>query len=209
MMSSVVDRNAGTYTFLAKVPDGSLDAYDKTMKDLDIVTNPPKGLMLHSAGELNGINVIDLWRSKSEWENFRDNRLMAIGRKYGIVPTPNNFTDMTVTNAIILPTASQAKIAFSIRFQDATPIQYLEVMDRLNLGEGLPRGGCAHIASKVNVKDTSMHVFDLWADEKSAKDFYEKTLPPLLQHVGYKGQPTIETWSLHYRYVAQTATVSQ
>ncbi len=208
-MSSIVDRNAGTYTFLAKVPDKSLNDYDNTMKDLDIVTNPPSGLMLHSAGELNGINVIDLWRSKSEWESYRDSRVMVSGKKYGIVPTPNNFTDMTVINAIILPTASQAKTAFSIRFQDATLIQYLEVMDRLNFGEGLARGECVHIASRSNTKDASMHVFDLWVDEKSAKDFYENTLPPILQHVGYSGQPLIETWSLHSIYIGQTAGVSK
>ncbi len=206
-MSSIVDRNAGAYTFVAKIPGGTESNYDNTMKDLDIVTNPPKGLMLHTAGMLNGVCVIDLWRSESEWENFRDNRLMAIGSKYGIVPTPDNFTGMTVTNAIILPTASQAKIAFSIRFEDATLVQYLEVMDKLNLGEGLAQGGCVHIASRHS--DTSMRVFDMWADEKSAKNFYENTLPPILQQVGYRGQPITEMWMLHYVYVGQTATVSQ
>jgi hypothetical protein len=206
-MSSIVDRNAGAYTFLAKVPEGTESNYDNTMKDLDIVTNTPKGLMLHSAGMLNGVNVVDLWRSESEWENFRDNRLIAIGSKYGIVPTPDNFTGMKVTNAIILPTASQAKIAFSIRFEDAALVQYLEVMDKLNLGEGLAEGGCVHIASKHS--DTSMHVVDMWVDEKSAKKFYDNTLPPILQQVGYRGQPMIETWMLHYIYVGQTATVSQ
>jgi len=114
---------------------------------------------------------------------------------------------MTVTNAIILPTASQTKIAFSIRFEDATLVQYLEVMDKLNLGEGLAQGGCVHIASRHS--DTSMRVFDMWADETSARKFYENTLPPILQQVGYRGQPIIETWMLHYIYVGQTATVSQ
>ena len=85
-MSSIVDRNAGAYTFLAKIPSGTESNYDNTMKDLDIVTNPPKGLMLHSAGILNGVCVIDLWRSESEWKTFLDSRLMSIGSKYGIVP---------------------------------------------------------------------------------------------------------------------------
>src|SRR6266700_4450439 len=117
-MSSIVDRNAGAYTFVAKVPGGAERDYDNTMKDLDIVTNPPKCLMLHSAGMLNGVCVIDLCRSESEWKTFLDSRLMSIGSKYGIVPTPDNFTGMTVTNAIIQPTARQAKVTFSIRFED-------------------------------------------------------------------------------------------
>jgi hypothetical protein len=206
-MSSIVDRNAGAYTFLATIPGGTESNYDNTMKDLDIVTNPPKGLMLHSAGMLNGLCVVDLWRSESEWEYFRDNRLMAIGTKYGIVPTPENFSGMTVINAIILPAASQAKIVFSVRFEDATLVQYLEVMDKLNLGNGLAEGGCAHIAARRS--DTSMHMFDMWSDEMSAKRFYENTLPPILQQVGYRGQPMVEMWMVHYIYVGQMATVSQ
>lgn len=208
-MSSIVDKNAGTYTFLAKVPGGTQDAYDKTMKELDIVNDRPSGLMLHCAGvEKNGVNVIDLWESTEKWKAFRDGRLMSIGSKYGIVPTPDNFTDATVSNAIILPAcASQAMVAYSIRFNDATEIQYIQAMDRLNLGSGLAPGGCAHIASRLD--DNTMHIFDLWEDPDSARYFYDSTLPPVLQHVGYKGIPATEMWSVHFIYVSETARVSQ
>jgi hypothetical protein len=48
----------------------------------------------------------------------------------------------------------------------------------------------------------------MWEDEESAKNFYENTLPPVLQQVGYRGQPIVETWMLHNLYIGQTATVS-
>jgi hypothetical protein len=52
------------------------EQYDAVQSKLDTKSNPPEGLILHSAAEIaDGMRVIDFWETGAAWENFREHRL--------------------------------------------------------------------------------------------------------------------------------------
>jgi hypothetical protein len=64
-----------------KLPGGSAEMYDTVDGNLGIDTDPPEGLIFHSAGPIeDGWGVIDFWESREHFDNFQETRLgPAIG----------------------------------------------------------------------------------------------------------------------------------
>ena len=58
--------------------------YEGVRNSVQWETNPPKGLLLHSAGFCNGaLHITDIWESEEDFENFSHDRLMT-----GVSKTP-------------------------------------------------------------------------------------------------------------------------
>jgi hypothetical protein len=57
--------------------------YDAVAKKIDAESNPPQGLIAHTAGrDSQGVwRVFDIWESREQAERFRDERLMPIVRE--------------------------------------------------------------------------------------------------------------------------------
>lgn len=60
-----------------RLPEGIGAAeYDAVTEKLDPVGNPPKGMLVHSAGEQDGrFTVVDIWESAEDFQRFAEERL--------------------------------------------------------------------------------------------------------------------------------------
>ncbi len=65
----------------------SRDAYEKVMEKLGSADDPPAGLIIHTASELDGrVRVVDVWESREASEAFERDRLMPAFAAAGITP---------------------------------------------------------------------------------------------------------------------------
>jgi hypothetical protein len=62
---------------LNRFPEGAgANEYDAVQGKLGTKENPPAGLILHSAGELEGqFQVFDIWESREQYDQFVEERL--------------------------------------------------------------------------------------------------------------------------------------
>jgi hypothetical protein len=60
-----------------RLPEGvGAEQYDAIQGQLNLESDPPDGLLFHSAAELDGgFQVIDVWESRDDYERFRVERL--------------------------------------------------------------------------------------------------------------------------------------
>ena len=59
-----------------KIPGGSEAMYDRLHGQMGIDSDPPEGLILHSAGPIDeGWGVIDFWESRGHFDRFQESRL--------------------------------------------------------------------------------------------------------------------------------------
>ena len=58
-------------------PEGmGAEAYDTVNEKLGMADDPPDGLIVHSAGEVDGqFQVFDIWETREHHDRFRDGRL--------------------------------------------------------------------------------------------------------------------------------------
>ena len=58
------------------------ETYDAVNKAMAIESNPPEGLIFHTAGQANGVfRIFDVWESREAFERFERERLgPAIGK---------------------------------------------------------------------------------------------------------------------------------
>jgi len=51
--------------------------YERVAQAVDVDSNPPPGLIVHAAGEVDGKwRSVDVWESQAHYERFREERLM-------------------------------------------------------------------------------------------------------------------------------------
>jgi len=51
--------------------------YDQVNEEANVAPDPPRGLIFHSAGDVDGVfTIIDVWESTDDLERFRDERLL-------------------------------------------------------------------------------------------------------------------------------------
>jgi hypothetical protein len=62
---------------ITRLPEGvGASQYDAVSAKLDIENNPPDGLILHSAGELEGtFQIFNIWESREQADRFTRERL--------------------------------------------------------------------------------------------------------------------------------------
>jgi len=73
-------RKEGTQMPIALIQDFDGDAtlYDAVLSKLDIENNPPAGMLVHTAGEVNGRwRIVDVWESRADFDRFFQERLGA------------------------------------------------------------------------------------------------------------------------------------
>jgi len=81
------------------IPGGTQEQYDKAMVELNLGSNPAKGLVSHVAGpNENGWSVVDVWESAEDFQNFLTTRLGAAIQNAGI-PEPK-IARFTVYNQV-------------------------------------------------------------------------------------------------------------
>ena len=58
--------------------------YDPVNRKLDPASDPPPGLLLHCAGDLNGptgFEVLDVWETRADFDRFVEERLIPAQRE--------------------------------------------------------------------------------------------------------------------------------
>ena len=59
-----------------KIAGGTQAQYDAVHSKMNIDTDPPEGLIFHSAGPIDeGWGVIDVWESRAQFDSFVESRL--------------------------------------------------------------------------------------------------------------------------------------
>jgi hypothetical protein len=57
--------------FFMRVPELTLDRYDRMMQDLALDGNPPAGMVFHAASEgVGAVNVFEVWQTPEAAESF-------------------------------------------------------------------------------------------------------------------------------------------
>ncbi len=63
-------------TLFMRVPELSLERYDRMMVSLGLDANPPAGLVLHVATEAVGaVNIVEIWQTRQVAEGYVESRL--------------------------------------------------------------------------------------------------------------------------------------
>jgi hypothetical protein len=53
------------------------ETYDKVNRQMDIDTTPPEGMLMHCAGEVDGVwQIVDVWESQEHAQRFDAERLV-------------------------------------------------------------------------------------------------------------------------------------
>jgi hypothetical protein len=67
-----------------KFDGGTQDQYEAVHGKLDIASDPPEGLIFHSAGPIDGgWGVIDFWESRDHFNRFAEGRLQPAIQELG------------------------------------------------------------------------------------------------------------------------------
>jgi hypothetical protein len=73
-----------------KFDGGTQEAYEAGHAAMEIDSNPPAGLIVHSAGPIDeGWGVIDFWESREAYDTFVSDRLMPALQGLGDRGFPN------------------------------------------------------------------------------------------------------------------------
>jgi hypothetical protein len=76
--------------------------YEKLRSNVNWEGNVPRGAIFHTAAfDRNGIHVVDLWESESEFNSFIEKRLMPEVKKLGIKDLPQ--IDIYKTHSTFVP----------------------------------------------------------------------------------------------------------
>ena len=68
-----------------RVPELTLDRYDRLMLELELDANPPAGAILHVASEgVGAIDVCEVWQTREAAESFVDSRLRPALQRQGV-----------------------------------------------------------------------------------------------------------------------------
>jgi hypothetical protein len=78
---------------LNEVPGVTPEIYDRVQAKMDVESNPPEGLIIHTAGFPEGkMRVFDVWESQEAFERFESERLapavQAVAQEAGGGPPP-------------------------------------------------------------------------------------------------------------------------
>ena len=87
-------------------PDGGTGMYDRVSQILDIESDPPPGLILHSASPSDGrLMIVDVWESQEAMDRFEEDRLMpALREAMGGDAPPEGATVRTYeTHNLVVP----------------------------------------------------------------------------------------------------------
>lgn len=67
-----------------KFDGGTQEQYDTAHEHMSIDADPPEGLILHSAGPIDGgWGIIDFWESRDAFDRFAQTRLMPAMQELG------------------------------------------------------------------------------------------------------------------------------
>jgi hypothetical protein len=63
---------------IVQPPNVTADVYDRVTAELGVDVNPPPGMLLHCAGEVDGKwQIVDVWESQEQARHFYEERLPA------------------------------------------------------------------------------------------------------------------------------------
>ena len=72
-------------TLFMRVPDLTLERYDRMIAELEFDANPPAGLILHLVCESVGsVNITEVWQTAQAAESFVERRLREAIARQGI-----------------------------------------------------------------------------------------------------------------------------
>jgi len=72
-------------TLFMRIPELSLDRYDRMMLDLELDASPPVGSIVHIATEaVGGINICEVWQTAQAAESFVEQRLREAVKDQGV-----------------------------------------------------------------------------------------------------------------------------
>jgi hypothetical protein len=84
-----------------KFAGGKQESYDTVHSSMGIDSNPPAGMIFHSAGPIDGgWGVIDVWESREAFDTFVSSRLMPAVQAAGdqAFPAPPDVKEFPVHN---------------------------------------------------------------------------------------------------------------
>jgi hypothetical protein len=82
------------------------ETYDKVNEQMDVDSTPPAGMLMHSAGEVDGVwQIVDVWESEQHAQRFDQERLApAIAAVTGAAaPTGHPPTTVYELHNVVLP----------------------------------------------------------------------------------------------------------
>jgi hypothetical protein len=90
---------------ITRPPMLTAEVYDAVNVKAGVEGNPPEGLLMHSAGEVDGqFQIIDVWESEEHAQRFGDERLgPAIGEVMGAMPPGPPPTTIYELHRLIMP----------------------------------------------------------------------------------------------------------
>jgi hypothetical protein len=78
-----------TIVAVQDIEGGNREVYDKIVEQVNVEQDPPKGLIVHTAGPTeSGYRIVDVWESAEAMQRFTEERLMpGVAASVGQLPS--------------------------------------------------------------------------------------------------------------------------
>ncbi|MBA3839776.1 MAG: hypothetical protein M3515_07630 [Actinomycetota bacterium] len=93
-------------SMLQEMPNNTLENYDAVSSKVGIESDPPEGLIFHTAAEMEGggVRIFNVWESRDAFERFQDERLLpAIRERFGGELPPPPEQKITEVHHLVAP----------------------------------------------------------------------------------------------------------
>jgi hypothetical protein len=85
---------------IQETPADSMETYEKVNETAGVSSNPPDGLIAHSAGLTDGkMVIVDFWESQEAFDRFSEERLMPAIREVMGGDPPEGMADVRTYEA--------------------------------------------------------------------------------------------------------------
>ncbi|MBT2384660.1 hypothetical protein [Streptomyces sp. ISL-11] len=94
-------------------------------------------------------------------------------------------------------------VAVTVHWADVRPEQYDALQERIRWEEKAPDGAVMHAAWFAS---DGIHVVDVWEDKEKFERFIREDIMPAAGELGMQGEPEVQIFPLHRRFVAPGVT---
>jgi len=175
------------------------ELYEKTREQVNWEGEVPKGAVLHIATfDDKGARVTDIWKSKGDFNNFVQNRLMPVTKE--LIDTEPDVEVHPLYN-LFMPEHRggelDTRIVLLLKWEGFTKEMYEEVRKQVNFEGDVPKGLVVHT---VTFDDKGARVTDVWESEEDFNNFGRERLMPVTGKLT-EIEPDIEVYPLHALFI--------
>ena len=175
------------------------ELYEKAREQVNWEGEVPKGAVLHIATfDDKGARVTDVWKSERDFNDFVQNRLMAVTKE--LIDVEPDVEVYPLHNLFIPERRGEGlntRIVLLLKWEGFTKEMYEEGRKQVDFEGDVPEWLVLHI---VTFDDKGIRVSDIWESEEDFNNYTRERLMPVIGKMT-ETEPVIEVYPLHALFI--------